>query len=217
MRVIGTILIMISLLTIQSATIAWGEEKHTTWNPTAEERVNHPTWMPANPDDVSVGIDGISMPLGRMLLARKGSEYCVVKFTNTWLGETEQDHYSSYEFFYQGDGSGDFTRSNVLSGAAELYFPRVRPILYIMGGYQKGRNSTFKCGSIEIDWLFIAYVRFPRKCELAPTSWTSIKEVNVNDPRVRWYKKNDVRKIITLPIDQLWKSTGKSNKENDQK
>jgi len=208
MRVIGTLLLIIALLAVQSVTIVLGGEgKHTTWNPTAKERPNIATWIPHKPDDVLLTFEGIAMLLGRIMLARKGSDYCALKFTDTWLGETEKDHYSSYEFFYQGDGSGDFTKSNILTGTDELYFPRIRPIIFDMG-YQKGQNTTIKCGEMKFDWLFIGWV-YLDKYELAPTPWTSVKEINVKDPRVWWYKKDRHRETISVPIDRLWESPGK--------
>jgi hypothetical protein len=39
--------------------------------------------------------------------------------------------------------------------------------------------------------------------ELAPTRWTDIREVNVFDPRVKWYKYDSLRKRVDIPIDKL--------------
>lgn len=215
MRVMGKVLLIIALVVTLTGNRAWAEGKHTTWNPTTKERPNIATWIPHRPDDVLLTFEGIAMPLGRILLARKGSDYCVIKFTDTWLGETEKDHYSSYEFYYQGDGSGDFTKSNVLSGSGELYFPRVRPIIFDMG-YQKGRNTTLQCGVMKFDWLFIGWI-YLQKYELAPTPWTTIKEVNIKDPRVRWYKKNEVKERVSIPVDELWDSAMKGTTPSEDK
>ena len=183
------------------AELILGGEKPPTWEPTAAERADRP-WLPRKSDEVLINKFGISMPLGRILLARKGTEYCAIKFTDTWLGETERDHFTSYDFFFQGDGSGDFTKSNVIAGSDELYFPKIQPIVFDIG-YQKGLKDTIICGGMKLEWLFIAWLRF-LKYELAPTPWTSIKNVNVQDPRVKWYKKDSDRKDRSVPIDQLW-------------
>lgn len=175
------------------------EGKPPTWVPTPEER---PEWMPLKPDEVLIAYSGVSMPLGRVLLAKNGPEYCAIKFTDTWLGESKHDHYSSYEFYYQGDGSGDFSKSNVISGTGELYFPKIQPLIFDLG-YSKGSKKNITCGKMIYKWLFVATVLIDKN-ELAPTPWTHIKDVNVNDPRVRWYKKDSDRKRVTVPIDQLW-------------
>jgi hypothetical protein len=146
------------------------------------------------------------MPLGKILLARKSLEYCALKFTNTWLGETKYDHYTSYEFYYQGDGSGDFSRANVKSGKGELFFPRVRSWMGMIP-YIKGARDTFECGGMKFKWFYIASIGF-RDAELAPTPWTSITEVNVHDPRIRWYRNDRNRKRITVHIDRLWDDQG---------
>jgi hypothetical protein len=206
MRLVSVRLLIIALVVSLSTIAASDQGKHPTWNPTAKERGDI-YWLPLTQEDVLLAYEGVSMPLGRILLVRKGAEYCALKFTDTWLGETERDHYSSYEFHYQGDGSGDFMRSNVLAGTGELYFPRKIHIIFDLG-YQKDRNTTIICGDMKLDWLFIASIHF-KKYELAPTPWTTIQEVNIQDPRIRWYKRNDVEKKISIPIEQLWESHGK--------
>ena len=210
MRLIGTLLLMIAISSAQSAYVVWAEGDHITWNPTEKERARmRISWLPPTQNDALLQFNGISMPLGRILLARKGSDCCAMKFTDTWLGETEDDHYSSYELYYQGDGSCDFTWSTVLTERGELYFPRIR---YIFPGihYQKGRNSILKCGEMKLNWLYIASIGI-EKYELAPTPWKSIEEVDIRDPRVHWYKKGDVKKTISVPIDQLWERPEKKD------
>jgi hypothetical protein len=202
MRDFGTGLLLMVLLIALPAGVARGEGRPPTWNPSEEERSNIP-WMPLKPEDVLTAWEGISMPLGRILLARKGSEYCAIKFTDTWLGETEHDYFSSYDSYCQVDGSGDFTKSNVTSEIGELSYPRIRSFRIIDYRYQKGAKTVIKCGQMKLNWTFIAYIDFDKN-ELAPTPWTSIKEVNVHDPRIRWYKKDSNRKRLSGPIDQLW-------------
>jgi hypothetical protein len=40
--------------------------------------------------------------------------------------------------------------------------------------------------------------------ELAPTPWTDIKELNIKDPRIKWYKYDEKRERVFIPIDKLW-------------
>ena len=185
--------------------LVMGEEKQFTWIPTPEERASMP-WIAA-PDEVFIEDFSVAMPLGRILLARKGSEYCALKFTNTWLGKKKGDHYSSYEFYYQSDGSGDFSKNNVVSGTGELFYPKVRMWMgmYVYTGVKK---DTIQCGGLKLGWGYPASVglrdRKSRDAEFAPTPWTSITQVNIHDPRIKWYAYDKSRKRITVHIDQLW-------------
>lgn len=196
-----------------SPVLVLAQEKPPTWVPTPEERANYP-WIPG-PDEVFIGQASVGVPLGRVLLARKGSEYCAFKFTNTWLGETKYDHYTSYEFYYQGDGSGDFSRANVKSGTGELFFPRVRGWMGIP--VIKGAKDTIECGGMKFKWGYIANISTrTRDAELAPTPWTSITEVNVHDPRIRWYRKDSNRKRTMVHIDRLWDNQGSGERRSYQ-
>ncbi len=198
------IVLLIILCTAIPAGLVLAEGKPPTWEPTPEERADRP-WIPLGPNEVGIGVYGASMPLGRILLARKGPEYCALKFTNTWLGETQYDHYTSYEFYYQNDGSGDFSKSTAVSGTDELFFPKVRSFLGVP--YQKGAKNTIQCGGIKFKWLYIADISIDDG-EFAPTPWTSITDVNVRDPRIQWYRKDKSRKAITVHIDHLWNKPG---------
>src|SRR3990172_2636293 len=78
-----------------------------------QEKVYPMSLRPAKPDEVIVGATGVTMPMGRFVLARRGSEYCAVKFLKAWQGETVEDQYADYESYCQTDGSGDFSKMNV--------------------------------------------------------------------------------------------------------
>lgn len=190
---------LLILCIIMPSGFVLSEEKPQRWVPTPEERVSQP-WIPAR-DEVVIGEYGVSMPLERILLARKDSEYCALKFMNTWLGETNHDHYTSYEFYLQADGSGDFSKSNIIRGTGELFFPRVRSFLGLP--YLRGAKDTIKCGGMNFEWLYIATITI-NDAEYAPTPWTSITDVNVHDPRIKWYRKDKNRKAIIMHIDKLW-------------
>jgi hypothetical protein len=58
-----------------------------------EEELSHLTARPPKPDEVNIGSTGVTMPVGRFVLVRRGAEYCAVKFTEIWQGETEEDQY----------------------------------------------------------------------------------------------------------------------------
>ena len=63
---------------------------------------------------IHIGPHFVSMPIGRIVLVRRGSEYCAMKFTEAWEGKgVESPRFANYESYYQGDGTGDFSKSNV--------------------------------------------------------------------------------------------------------
>jgi hypothetical protein len=181
--------------------------EYQTWVPTPKEREYFPQIQ--EPEEVRIGHDVISMPLGRILLVRKGAEYCALKFTNNWLSKTpfviaETDIYTSYEFYYQGDGSGDFSKGNVKTGTNILHLHKVSTFLGYP--YFKNPKTRIRCGGIELKWMVISTILL-EEAELAPTPWRSINEVDINDPRIEWYRKGAKNK--RLPIDQLWKGKGR--------
>ncbi len=122
--------------------------QHPTWIPTPEER--EALQIPG-PEEVFIGRFGVTMPLGRILLARKGQEYCAFMFTNTWLGETRADRYTSYEFYHQGDGSGNFRKDNVRSEEDELFSPQIQMWMGLY--YSKRERKTIQCGRMKLHWV----------------------------------------------------------------
>jgi hypothetical protein len=175
---------------------------------------------------------GVSVPIRHITLIRKENCYGAVKFIKNWtreryylIGGTYQDIFASYESYYQEDDTGDFTKQNVIIRKGEVsnktqFFP-----LIILSGHSTIPigNPYVRCGPLKVEWggnrinyLWFNYDslynrnRSPRKTkidyELAPTKWTDITEVNVFDPRIKWYKPYQVDddSDITIPIDKLW-------------
>jgi len=166
------------------------------------------------PNEVHIAPNGVIVPLGRILLIRKGCEYCAVKFTRFWTGKTEEDRYASYESYYQGDKTGDFSNKNVQFRREKLSFPKPRGIGRLAFSFG---NKEIRCGPIKLFWAGKGDVAFygmdqpegDYGIELAPTPWTSISEVNVFDPRVKWYRYDETRKRVNIPVDKLWDGTEK--------
>lgn len=168
-----------------------------------------------------VGQTYIVMPLDNILLVRKGYEYCAIKFTKFWTENTSEistlfvaagsDEYALYESHYQGDGSGDFSKKNVQFKKEKLSFPKPRGIGRL--AFSFGNNEII-CGSFKLFWAGKGAVRFYGKgkeegdygIELAPTKWTDISQVNVFDPRLKWYRYDEKRERVNIPIDKLWKN-----------
>ena len=66
----------------------------------------------ANDMEVRIRPNAVIVPLGTIVVIRKGSEHGAVKFTDYWTGTTQDDEYGRYESYYQSDKSGDFSKKN---------------------------------------------------------------------------------------------------------
>jgi hypothetical protein len=178
----------------------------------AEETIQKDT-KPRVVQSVYIGSNGVIMPLGRILLARKGSQYCAVKLTETWTGETKADIFTNYESYYLGDSTEDFSSKNAqftkgqLAERNSIMFGKM--VLYHTGP----ENKEIKCGPIKLFCLrgavYFYHVGSPKKKgfiidELAPTKWTDISQVNVFDPRVKWYRYVSMGRDIKIAVDKLW-------------
>jgi hypothetical protein len=168
-------------------------------------------YAPPAPNEVQIAFSGVDMPLGRLLLIRKDSRYCAVKFTRFWTEKAEKEKFAAYEVYCKEDGTGDFSNKNVkiTEGKASLLRPR-GPFYPLK--WQPG-NPEVKCGPLKLLWAYKGIVCFFERSdspgdygvELAPTPWSDISQVNVLDPRVKWYRYDEQRKRINIPIDKLWK------------
>lgn len=172
-----------------------------------------------HPNEVHIGKTGIAMPLEKILLARKNSEYCAIKFTKFWSENTSEvgsifvasgsDEYANYELYYQRDKTGNFSNKNVQFKKDVLSFPKPRGIGRL--AFSFGRRDI-ECGNITLQWSGEGSVHFYKRgqdmgdygVELSPTKWTDISQVNVFDPRLTWYRYDENRKRVNIPIDKLW-------------
>lgn len=166
-------------------------------------------------EEVLITADCIMMPLGRIVLVRKDSQFCAVKFTEAWAGKTREDQYANYESYYQGDGTGDFASGNVQYRKEQLVDRRMVGIGRLFSFPAGPRNKDIKCGPIRLDWTgegSIYFYAWGRKegdygIQLAPTKWTDISQVKVFEPRLKWYRYDEKRKRAYVPIDKLWGGT----------
>jgi len=170
-------------------------------------------------NDVHIGQTGIVMPLGKMMLLKKNSESCAIKFTKYWSeNQTEEksvfiatgaDEYATYESYFMANKIANFDKKNVQVKKGNLSFTKPRGIGRFAFSFG---NRHIECGTIKLHWYGGGAVSFLEEgknegdygIELAPTPWTDIKEVNINDPRIKWYKYDASRKRVNVPIDKLW-------------
>ncbi|KAF0218593.1 MAG: hypothetical protein FD174_2686 [Geobacteraceae bacterium] len=159
-----------------------------------------------------------SAPVGGFLLVRNGKDVCAVRFTefhrghdakpSTVFNSGDETLYAEYDWYYQGDGSDDFTKSNVKSGHEKL--KRGHMVGIGRFSFQLG-TTAIACGPFSLAWIYPNNVAFNLTYsregdvgnELAPTKWKDIFEIKVREPRLKWYRFDESRKDIFIPVDQL--------------
>jgi hypothetical protein len=163
---------------------------------------------PMVPSDVRIGPHYIEMPIGKIFLIRNDKLYGAVKITKYWTGRNRNNQYASYESWYQDDGTGDFSNKN-----AKFRTEKASSTLYGIGRFSFNfGNEEIRCGVFRLWWWGKGMVYFFRRgeqfddygIELAPTKWTDIREVNVFDPRLKWYKYDKNRLRTDIPVNELW-------------
>jgi hypothetical protein len=159
-------------------------------------------------DEVIIFSGGIRFPIGRIFLIKKKSEIYAAKFTQVWNGKLNEDWYAEYIVY-----SGDFINKKLKQKTNELSTFRPRGIGRF--AFNLGDNS-FRCGQIKLLWdgptmvcfYELGQYQYPSDySELAPTIWKEISEVDIKEPRIKWYRyNNEIMGGIRIPIDQLWEN-----------
>ncbi|MGE0474248.1 MAG: hypothetical protein AB7P17_11500 [Nitrospirales bacterium] len=145
----------------------------------------------------------VSAPKGKFLLIRRGPELCAVRIISyrrghdagprTFFHTGDETTYAEYDWIFQGDGSGDLTKSNVESGHDDLSRGAFVGLSFHLS-MQLG-NFDVECGEWKFWWSFPTAVFFkpvpkpytPQEFEMAPTNWAQVSEIDLQDPRLRWH------------------------------
>jgi len=101
-------------------------------------------------------------------------------------------------------------KKNIEKKEGELIRPRLRGIGRLSFSFG---NTDIECGSFKLFWSEKGWVYFFNSSqkqgdygiELAPTRWTDISQVNVFDPRLKWFKYDESRETMIISVDELWK------------
>ena len=157
-------------------------------------------------------------PIGKLLLVKKDNKYCAIRFTEfhkgnyvkaiPWFREGKYIEYAEYDWYFQDDGSGIFTKPNVKHGHGKLVD---KPLKGILGQpLYKGGNVHIECGFFKLFWLYPTSVSFSShtacsdlSAEIAPTNISEINKVSIDDPDITWYKCDEKRESFLIPIEQL--------------
>lgn len=195
-------------------------------------------------DEASIDLAGVSVPINRIILIRKDTSYCAVRFTKCWteldeerfkehaadvalggaiaeyLRDQSEKKYALYESYYQDDGTGDFTNRNVqINQGKAFWLPPVGPARLLI---RQPGDTYVTCGPYKLEWRYktfvsvVPYKEYPKNYgfEVAPTTWTDIKEVNTKDSRIKWYRFDLKRKKYFVDVNNLWEDINK-DRSND--
>jgi hypothetical protein len=162
-------------------------------------------------DEIQIGPNGIGMPMGRILLIKKEDSYWAVKFSSH---EKRKDgSYSRYELYEISKA-----RFKKLQDG-EIYLKESKSWHIILNLFHRDYTryaDKLKFGSIELfahasDVSEHAWVYFGinpgsayTDLRLAPTPWTEISAVALDEKRIKWYQYDTNRIRENVPIDKLW-------------
>jgi hypothetical protein len=174
---------------------------------------------PAETEFARIGWHDIASPFGKFLLIKGRNGIGAVRFkeyrrgrdskpATTW-NSGEERHIAYYEWYFQADGSGDLTKKNVEHGSGDVSTGPIKGIGRF--GFQTG-STYLKFGSVKAMWRQPDFISFfsgtSGRCEdaeyeLAPTAWVMIADVKPNSPALKWFRCDDTRKSIVIPLAQL--------------
>ncbi len=165
----------------------------------------------------------VASPLGKFIYVRRGNEGCVVKFgaydrkhdgtAPSVFTSGEETTSAQYEALYQGDGSFDFSKANVVrikdkvGNRASIGF----------GHYadKPGTKLGVLCGPLDIHWYFphfLSFSTFSRggyrqddSLELAMTAIEDERRIEFNRAHLTWYRVGQGRERgkVLIPLIDL--------------
>ena len=159
----------------------------------------------------------VSAPIGHLLLIRQGADTCVVRFSNFHRGHDskpstpfnsgEESFSAEYDWFYPKTSAAGSHQRTYDTGHRQLFRGSSSGIGRL--AFQRS-DQEVRCGNFRLAWFYPARVGFNSAdsakdigVELAPTRWTTIEQVNFDDPALRWYRQDESRKPMLIPMDQL--------------
>jgi hypothetical protein len=139
------------------------------------------------------------------LLVRKGGAIGAIRFIRIEEDDLGNGK-STYESYFQGDGSGAFLGSNVVHRTGEIDLKPMRGVH--ASAWRPGQkklwvgNWWFYCYSPSLVSMTSHFSEKDEGFEFAPTSAQTVAEIDANDKRLRWFRYDpDTR--IEVPVSDL--------------
>ncbi|MCU1253615.1 MAG: hypothetical protein JWQ49_6644 [Edaphobacter sp.] len=153
-----------------------------------------------------MGPYAVHMPEKFFVLVRKGREIGAIRFTKINLN-ADGDGESTYESYFQADGSGSFMNSNVIKRSGEITIKPVRGVSHTLSWWP-GQHKLwvgkwwFGCMSPSLINMTSHFSDKDEGFEFAPTSAQNIAEIDASDRHLRWFRF-DPNARITLQVSDL--------------
>lgn len=161
-------------------------------------------------DEVGIAPNCVVMPVGRVLLISGENFVGALKFLRN--DERSDGIYSKYECFEHEkarfkkvrESEVSFKKSSDNRGGiffhgspTELAGPPLKLRDFSLFAHARGKDHS-------IIYFADARYRPDLKVRMAPTPWKAISEVNLSDPRIRWFGYDEKRERKIIPIDKIW-------------
>jgi hypothetical protein len=179
-------------------------------------------WETLARDNAYVTALSVSAPLGRLLLTRNNGSLCVIRFT-----EFHRDHdekpatllSSGEETLHATAEQVQIDSGHVIAPSREVKTVSLRrgPVVGLGRlGFEKG-SIGLGCVHASLEWTYPtnvslgSYTQLPAKrktVEIAPSAWSEISQIDLNDPRLHWYSYDETRHDLIVRIDELPGSGG---------
>jgi len=158
-------------------------------------------------DGVGIASDCLVMPVGRVLLIGRDNFVEAVKFLQN-EERPDGSRYSKYEYFEYENGFkkiGEGEISFKPSSGKGIFFHESP---YKLGGPLKLRNFSLFAVAGGKEHSTVYFWSKPNKVDhkvrMAPTPWKEIGEVNLSDPRIKWFSYDKEGEWKVIPIEKIW-------------
>ncbi len=161
----------------------------------------------------------VSAPIGNIILAKRATEICAIKFTkfernriiepSSWSYSGGETFTAEYNWLFFDSNQETINPIKKISGRGKVVDKPVRgiPFTHITLGFSKDR---VKCGSFKLFWMYPTSVSFnvgpscgDYSIELAPTKITNFEQVSTALKKAKWYKCDEKRKRTYISLDEL--------------
>jgi hypothetical protein len=153
----------------------------------------------------TMGPNYVHVPEEFFVLVRKGREIGAIRFVRIEQ-DAQGNGKSTYETYFQGDGSGSFLNPNVVKRTGEIDIKPMRGIHAF--AWQPGQNKLwvgkwwFGCYSPSLVNMSSHFSEKDEGYEFAPTSAQNIAEIDASDKRLQWFRFDPDARII-VPVSNL--------------
>jgi len=148
--------------------------------------------------DGKIGDTFVSMPLGKIVVAKKNGDVCAILFISSWVGGAVEDRYSEYEAYYPKNGGARFNGEVIVRNRGVL--DEHKPFGFGRLAFMRGERDI-DCGSYRLWWLWPTTIMFTNRSEmgcehgaaLAPTDLTNVENLYSWQEEPKWHVCHDDR------------------------